>query len=463
MSSADTELQRGWQIHQQKNYIEAERIYRNVLKTAAGNANGWCFLGIALHDQRKYREAVDCYENALKIRPEFPIALNNLGNTLRYVGEVERADAAFQKAIDLKPDYFNAYKNRGTLHVWTGGIEKGLKYYAAALKINPNEPELHRNLGVIYLLQGDFERGWQEYRWRWHVGDLHRPFKNVPVWDGSDPNGKAIVLTAEQGLGDTINFVRFAKVLRELGAQTIVYCQAPLVALLQASPELGPIFPNTLQLQSRVHWQCSLLDAADVMKIDAQSIPASEPYLKPSPNLESYWQEKFPRSNEKFRVGISWQGNPDHQADAFRSFPLSQFERLAENPNVELVVLQSGYGKEQVEDWKGRNPLTLLQDVDASSGAFMDTTAIMKQLDLVITSDTAIAHVAGAIGVPTWIALGYIPDWRWLMNRSDSPWYPSVRLFRQPKMGDWNGVFDEIRKELDIAAIDKLRRQTAKI
>ncbi len=445
MSQLQNELQRGWQIHQSRRFAEAEQIYRNVLGQEPNNANAWCFLGIAMHDQRHYAQAVDCYRRALQFNPAFPIALNNLGNSLRYVNCIEEADACFQKAIDLKPDYLNAYKNRGTLHVWTGELERGLAYYEQALKINPNEAELHRNLGVIYLLQGRFEEGWREYRWRWRVGDLHRPSAAIPVWDGSDPQGKRILLTAEQGLGDTMNFVRFAQLLRERGAQTLVYCQPQLMALLQCSPKLGPVFPNSLSIEHPFDFQCSLVDVADIMQLNDKTIPGKTPYLFAASHLRDYWASRLPKREGVRRIGIAWQGNPDHQADAFRSVPLRYFEALSDLPDVELVSLQGGYGVEQLAEWKGSKPIvTLGGEVDRSSGAFMDTAAVMAQLDLVVTSDTSIAHLAGGLGVKTWLAINYIPDWRWLLHRSDSPWYPSMRLFRQRNLGDWGGVFSDI-------------------
>jgi tetratricopeptide (TPR) repeat protein len=449
MPDVQAELSRGWTLHQQQRYQDAEQIYRRVLATAPQHAAAWCYLGIALHDQRQYPQAVEAYRHALTLQPEFPIALNNLGNSLRYVGEIEQADSCFEKAIQLKPDYVNAYKNRGTLHVWTGDLERGLGWYEQALRIQPNEAELHRNVGVIYLLQGRFQEGWEEYRWRWRVGDLHRPGTQAPVWDGSDPAGKTLLLSVEQGLGDTLNFIRFARVLRQRGARTIVHCQAPLLALLQQSPELGRLYPNTLPLTDPIDAHCSLLDVADLLHVDADSVPAYDRYLKPADSLVSYWRARLPKPPGKFRIGIAWQGNPDHQADLYRSLPLKQFETLADLPGIELISFQSGFGSEQLTAWAGATPIVQLgAEVDKSSGAFMDTAAIMTDVDLVITSDTSIAHLAGALGVPTWIALSYVPDWRWLLGRDDSPWYPSVRLFRQPTLGDWSSVFQAMRTEL---------------
>ena len=452
MSRIEQELGRGWKIHQQQHYQDAEQIYRNVLRQAPGNPNAWCYLGIALHDQRRYAEAVESYRRALELQPEFPIALNNLGNSLRYVAEFEESDRCFERALQLKPDYLNALKNRGTLQVWAGNLDKGLSYYQQALKINPSEAELHRNLGVIYLLQGRFEEGWSEYRWRWRVGDLHRPFADIPIWDGDKLEGQSVVLTAEQGLGDTVNFVRFARILQQQGANTIVYCQPQLMALLQSSQRyVGNVYPNNLPLQRQVDYQCSLLDVADVLRIQEASIPGDVPYLLPAENLLMYWRQKLNERPRRFRVGIAWQGNPEHQADAFRSIPLRFFEGLAGIESVELISLQSGFGEQQMQNWQGQQPLhSLGQGVDKSSGAFMDTAAIMQSLDLVITSDTAIAHVAGSMCVPTWIALGYIPDWRWLLQREDSPWYPTVKLFRQSTMGEWSSVFKNICEQLGL-------------
>lgn len=452
MSNSQQQLARGWQLHQQGRLAEAEQIYRQVLTECPQDPNAWCYLGIALHDQHRYPQAVDCYRQALTWKPDFPIALNNLGNSLRYIHECEEAEQCFLKAIELKPDYLNAHKNRGTLHVWTGNLQKGLECYQRALQINPQEAELHRNLGVIYLLQGRYSEGWREYRWRWQVGDLHRPVKHLAVWEGSSLEGKSILLTAEQGLGDTLHFARFAQVLRAQGARTLIYCQPQLLALLQAAPDLGPVYPNNLPLQQSFHFQCSLLDAADRTAASEETLPRQVPYLRPSDGLRAYWGQRLAPSPQRLRVGIAWQGNPDHQADAFRSIPLQRFETLSEVPGVELWSLQGGKGTEQIAGWRGAAPLHEFGPLDQSSGAFMDTAAIMQHLDLVITSDTSIAHLAGGLGVPVWIALGYVPDWRWLLDREDSPWYPSARLIRQSSMGDWQGVFARLAVDLRQAA-----------
>lgn len=447
--SIPSELSRGWQLHQQKQLAEAEQLYRSALAKSPRDANAWCYLGMALNDQRQYAGAVEAYETALQIQPQFAIVLNNLGNSLRYLGEIDRADDCFQKAIDLKPDYVNAFKNRGTLHAWTRNLDLALKYYGQALECSPHDAELHRNLGVIYLLQGRFHEGWEEYRWRWKVGDLHR-LPSIPVWDGVDLNGKSIVLTAEQGLGDTLHFARFASILRERGARTMIYCPPALLALLQVSPDLGFVYPNNLPLPQAFHYQSSLLDVADMLNVDIDTIPSMSEYIRPATHLVEYWKIRFPAKKEGLRVGIAWQGNSEHQADMYRSIPLSNFEPLSRLEGIELVCLQKGFGSEQLDSWQGAPLVRLDPSVDTSSGSFMDSAAIIKHLDLVISSDTATAHLAAALGTPTWIPLSYVPDWRWLLERSDSPWYPSVRLFRQAQMGDWQTVFQQIAQELPL-------------
>jgi hypothetical protein len=448
MASIQSELNRGWKLHQQKRLLEAERVYRQVLEIAPNDANAWCYLGMVLNDRRQYQDAVSAYERSLSIQPVFPVALNNMGNSLRYIGDIQRADDCFQKAIDLKPDYFNAFKNRGTLHAWTGNHDLALGYYSMALAINPKDAELHRNIGVIYLLLGNFEEGWPEYRWRWQVGDLHR-VGTSPVWDGSDLAGKSILLTAEQGLGDTLQFVRFARLLREKGAGTLFHCPPELLALLQQSGSIGPVFPNNLPLQQQFDWQCSLLDVADQLNIDVNSIPCEDRYLQPSINLINFWKKQIHSQKRSMNIGIAWQGNPDHQADQFRSFALSYFEPLSRINDVRLFSLQRRHGLDQLSAWKGDSIVQFDQNLDTSSGAFMDTAAIVSQLDLVITCDSAVAHLSGALGIPTWILLNYIPDWRWLLDRQDSPWYPQVRLFRQPTTGDWHSVFGQVSMALE--------------
>ncbi|MFM8571979.1 MAG: tetratricopeptide repeat protein [Pirellula sp.] len=443
MSDNQQKLLAAWRVHQQGNIAAARQVYEEVLRKDPNDANAWCYLGIALHDQKRYGQAVEAYEKAISLQPSFPIALNNLGNSLRYLGRIEESDQRFQQAIDIKPDYFNAYRNRGTLHAWTGRIDLALKHYADAMRLEPQDAELHRNLGVINLLQGNFDVGWQEYRHRWKCAEAVQHRYSQPKWAGEDLRGKTILLYAEQGLGDTIHFVRYAKILRDRGARTIVHAQAQLMAILQGCPGISSLIPNTWNVEEPFDYHCSLIDVADVLKTDLSNIPGDVPYIKLPENLVGYWKRKLQEllPPAKRRIGLVWQGNPDHQADMFRSFPLAALESLSHLEDVQLVSLQFGRGGEQIQQWTASKPIhTLPEEIDRSSGAFMDTAAILHHLDWIVTSDTSMAHLAGALGRPTMILLGFTPDWRWLLDRDDSPWYPTAKLVRQKTIGQWHSV-----------------------
>jgi tetratricopeptide (TPR) repeat protein len=451
MPSTEEKLNQAWQVHQRGDVAAAKKVYVDVLDREPSNPIAWCYLGIALHDQRQFAEAVAAYERAIRLMPKFPIALNNMGNSLRYLGRVDEADAAFQRAIDLQPGYFNAYRNRGTLHAWTGRIDLAFRYYAEAKKLQPEDAELHRNLGVIHLLQGDFQRGWEEYRYRWKCKEAIPTRYHQPKWTGQDLRGKTLLLYGEQGLGDAIHFIRFTRVLKDMGAKPIVHVQPQLLALFQGCQGIDAIIPTSFRVEQPFDYHCSLIDVADVLKIDTTNIPDQVPYIQLPENLIGYWKRQLgtllPKS--RFRVGLVWQGNPDHQADMFRSFALRELEPLSDLVDVEWVSLQFGKGSEQLDQWRGAKPIHRLpEDLDRSGGAFMDTASILHHLDWIVTSDTSMAHLSGALGRPTLLMLGYTPDWRWLLDRADSPWYPTMRLFRQTKIGDWASVAHQVRDAL---------------
>lgn len=450
MPTPDEFLQTAWKIHQSGQVNHAYQMYRQVVDQLPRHANAWCYLGIALHDLKRYSEAIEAYEKALAIQPNFPIALNNMGNSLRYAYRPEDSDAAFQRALKLDPNYLNAHKNRGTLHAWLGNIDLAVESYRKAKRLSPDEAETHRNLGVIYLLQGKFELGWQEYRWRWKCPEAGIVNYKQPKWHGQDLQGKTILLYAEQGLGDTLNFIRFAAVLKSKGATTIVHGPPALIALLQGCKGIDLYVPNSIPVQESFDYHCSLLDVADVLQINDKNIPMAEGYITPPSYLVDYWtnwKQKLPPA--KMYVGLAWQGNRDHQADQFRSFPLKTYESISKLDDVQFISLQQGYGSDQVNQWNGVRPLIQLpHGTDQSSGAFMDTAAILSHLDLLITSDTAIAHLAGCINRPAWVLVNKMPDWRWLLDRTDTPWYSSMRLFRQQVQADWQPVAQEVTNAL---------------
>ncbi len=306
-----------------------------------------------------------------------------------------------------------------------------------------------------YLLLGQYETGWSEWEWRWkRPGAPQRDYlKDRPAWDGSPLPHGTILLDAEQGLGDTLQFVRFAKLVRQRVGRVILQCQAPLLPLLRRCSDIDTLVARGEPLPPfDVH--ASLMSLPGVFRVAQDTVPADVPYLSASPELIEKWKERLAQF-PGLKIGIAWQGNPKYKRDRFRSISLPEFAPLAEVSGMTWISLQKGPGQEQLRNGSRPSSLEIVDlgnDVDEAAGAFMDTAAILKNLDLLITSDTALPHLAGAFGVPTWLAVAHSPDWRWQLTGTTSPWYPNMRLFRQPAIGDWHSVFTAMRDELQSLA-----------
>jgi tetratricopeptide (TPR) repeat protein len=458
MPSSSEVLRQGWQLHQAGNVDQAERIYRQVLGAEPRNADASVYLGIALFDQRKFAESVAAYREAIKIRPTYPIAWNNLGNSLRLQGEIDQAEACFEEALSQQPGYLSALKNRGTLWVWCGEIERGLRWYEQGLQVDPANAELHRNLGVINLLLGNYQVGWPEYRWRWKMPGMSRPAIAAPVWQGEPLAGKSILLYPEQGLGDAIQFVRAAASLKELGAHVVLQCNSSLIPLFSSAPGVDRLLADNSSAPI-VDFHASLLEVIDLLYSQTGEIAwgtdlfgQEAGYLTVSSELIAYWKRWLDGQTQPntIRVGINWQGNPSHHADVYRSIAMEHLRPLSQLPGVQLINLQFGYGSEQLDECDFADAILRLPDhVDTDGGAFTDTVAILRHLDLVVSTDTAIAHLAGAVGADVTVMLGKVPDWRWLLEGETTRWYPKMKLVRQPEIDRWSDVIEKVVKQLE--------------
>jgi hypothetical protein len=297
---------------------------------------------------------------------------------------------------------------------------------------------------LALLALGDYPRGFAEYEWRWKTKRLAgSPTYQQPLWDGSPLDGKTILLHAEQGLGDMVQFLRFVPLVKDRGGRVIVASQKPLVPLLSACPWIDQLVAQGETLPE-FDVQAPIMSLPRILGTTLATLPAQVPYLSADPGLVQRWRKEL-AAYPGFRIGIAWQGNPQNPADRHRSFPLDCLAPLAGLPGVQLFSLQKGPGTEQIDQRAGRFPLVELGSrLDETSGPFMDTAAVMMSLDLVVAACTSLAHLAGALAVPVWIALKFAPEWRWLYHREDSPWYPTARLFRQPQLGDWTGAFDRM-------------------
>ena len=426
---------------------EAVACYRRALEVQPDFAEAHNNLGNALKIQRKLDEAVACYRRALELKPDFVEAHNNLGNALNDQGKLDEAVACYRRALELMPDFAEAHSNLGNALNDQGKLDEAAACYRRALELMPDFAEAHWNRALLWLLTGDFAQGWPEYEWRWRRKQApRRPFPAAP-WDGRPLDGKTILLHTEQGLGDTIQFIRYAALLRQSGARVIVACQKALLQVLKSCPGIDLLVPETAPAPA-FDAHVPLMSLPGIFQTSLESIPGKTPYLFADSELVGKWRERL-REFSGFKIGICWQGNSAYRGDGYRSIALPEFAPLARIPGTCLISLQKGPGSEQVTEVRDRFPIVDFADeLDGEAGPFMDTAAVMKNLDLVIAVDTVVAHLAGALGVPVWVALPLVPDWRWLLDRLDSPWYPTARLFRQRELGNWQGVFDDVREAL---------------
>jgi hypothetical protein len=374
------------------------------------------------------------------MNPAIAEAYNNLGTVCRDKGMFDAAAMYYQKALQMNPGFTEAYNNLGTVYRDNGQLEHAAENYRRAIDLNFDFAEAHWNLAFTLLLSGDFRNGWKEYEWRWKIQDHYLHGITKPLWDGSDISGYTLLIHAEQGLGDTIQFIRYASMAANRGAKILFACQKEIAGLLRQVKGLDTVIPYGEAIPG-FDLHCPILRLPLVFETTIKNIPATVPYITADYSLVTAWGDRIDKKNGTFKIGLAWAGRPTHLNDRNRSVPLSLFSPLARLERVELYSLQKGEAAEQVKNSPGG---IRLFDFTGELHDFSDTAALIENLDLVISVDTAVAHLAGAMGKPVWILLHFAPDWRWMLNRDDSPWYPTMRLFRQPSHGDWISVIDRV-------------------
>jgi Flp pilus assembly protein TadD len=452
LNNLGTAVWRLGRLHEAENYYRRARALKPDDFAILNN------LGNVLWDQGRLERALRWYRQAVRLKPDSPEALMNLGVVLSDLGEFEEALYYTRESLRLAPDSPDSHVNLGMTLARLGKRDEALKSYERALSLNPELPEAHRNRAYIWLARGDFERGWPEYEWRLRCKKLVTLKVDSPRWNGEPLKGRSILLYAEQGLGDVLQFIRFATVVKERGGRVIVACAEPLLRLVAGCPGVDRVVDWKSPLPAS-DLSASLLSLPNILGTTLATLPALVPYLSADAATIDTWQPALARalgyqagesesgaerSRGPFKIGIAWQGNRLNKVDRWRSFPLVHFEHLAAVPGVRLISLQKGDGTEQLADVAGQFPVAELvgnKRPDEDRRDFLDTAAVMSQLDLVVTPETAVAHLAGSLGVKTWVPLSKVGDWRWMIDRDDSPWYPTIRLFRQTNAGDWDGVF----------------------
>jgi tetratricopeptide (TPR) repeat protein len=424
---------------------EALECYRRAVQARPDYADALNNLGKLLTDLGRPAEAAVVLRQAARLRPGFVVALNNLGLALAELERFAEAEACYLEALRLDPACADAHSNLGNAYKESGRLDEALASYQIAVWLQPDAASTHWNRALTWLQAGDYERGWPEYEWRWRrKSSRPRPFRQ-PLWDGTPLGGRTILLHPEQGYGDTIQFLRYAPLVKARGGRVLLECHPALAPLLSSCPGLDGTVPEGGPLPD-FDVQAPLMSLPALLGTTLATVPAEVPYLSPPAPLAERWRERL-GAVKAFRVGVAWQGNRHHPWDRRRSFALAQLRPLARVEGVRLVSLQKGPGAAQLSGCDFP-VMDLAAELDEQSGAFLDTAAVMKSLDLVVTADTAVGHLAGALAVPVWVALARVADWRWLLDRQDSPWYPTMRLFRQQETGDWGAVFWRMAAEL---------------
>jgi tetratricopeptide (TPR) repeat protein len=419
---------------------------REAIRLRPKYSEAWNNLGNLLNKLGQLAEAERCFRQAIAIKPNYSRALANLGVALTEQGRLDEAVATLEHLVQIDPTFAEGHNNLGVARMKQGRLDEALADFETSLRLKPDYAEAPKNRAIAWLQQGDYARGWPAFESRWQSKEYPKYSFNAPVWDGSPLAGRTILLHAEQGLGDTMQFVRYAPLVQQRGGRVIVQAQRPLLPLLSRSTGIDQLIAPDEPIPA-IDCYASLMSLPALLGTTMETVPHEVPYLATDPLLVEKWKREL-AAIDAFKVAIAWQGNPDYRGDHLRSIPLREFAPLAAVSQVRLLSLQRGHGAEQLaEPLLAFNVQTFDEDFDRS-GAFLDTAAVMQAVDLVVTSDTAIAHLAGALGVPVWVPLPYSPDWRWMLERSDSPWYPTMRLFRQKTVGRWDNVFAEIADAL---------------
>jgi tetratricopeptide (TPR) repeat protein len=427
------------ELHQFKN---ACRIYRRIDALFPNEVGTIRNLALSLSGLRRRDEAVAEYRRALKIEPENIITRIGLAGALNAAGAFDEAIIELDAVLARKPEYVPALVHKGSALEGLDRFDEATELFREAIRIDPHHPEAHFNLGLALLSTGDLQSGWDEYAWRLRTQAFikQKPPTTAPIWQGEDIDGKSILLFPEQGLGDSIQFVRYARLLNERGATVYCCCHRPLLNLLRPMEGVSGVYLLGEQLPP-VNYQVSMMELPRVLRTNIDSIPLAEGYLK-APDVS------FDRP-EGLSVGLVWQGNPSHARDMLRSIPLREMAPVIEVENVHFFSLQVGSGEAQISACGQQDRIRNLSDRLAD---FSVTAGVIDKLDLVISVDTSVAHVAGAIGKPLWLMLPTAADWRWGRDSITSPWYRSMKLFRQNIRGDWSGVTNCIKTELQTLA-----------
>jgi tetratricopeptide (TPR) repeat protein len=427
---------------------KAVASFRRALEINPNYFQGWFQLGLLLTKTDSMDHAITCLLTAVEICPDDARAYFRLGNALAEQNHIDLAISCYRQAVQLKPDDIEACIELANVLVAQGDIEAAITFFDRALAIHSNHPVARWNRSVAHLLSGNFDKGWKDFDWRQRlpgqqVCGLQDAENNH--WEGESFTDKRLLIYSEQGLGDTLQFVRYLPTVKALGGTVILATYKPLLPLLKNCDGIDHLeeLPANGCPSSSYDLCLPIMSLPVVFHTTLETIPAQIPYLDADPLKTKAWRHRF--AHQAFRVGIVWKGSPSHANDRNRSCQLEQFLPLMKMPGIQWYGLQKGPGAEEIHQIESPFMIDILGEEFEDFG---DTAAVIENLDLLISVDTAVVHLAGAMGKTVWTLLPYAPDWRWQRNRDDSPWYPSMRLYRQPARGDWASVFEQVEGDL---------------
>jgi tetratricopeptide (TPR) repeat protein len=414
-----------------------------AMKSNAGSAEVTSNYGVVLRRMKRDDEAIEYFNRALILKPGYVPALLTRGASLQRVGRREEALASLNRVIELEPLHAKAHYNRANVLHELRRFGEALEAYARASELAPGDADIHWNESLTRLLCGDFTAGWKKYEWRLkRPAHEDRTFK-APLWQGEAIPGKTVLVHAEQGFGDTLQFIRYIPLLAKLGARVVLEVQPALKSLV-ATLEGVSVLVSRGETLPDFDLHCPIMSLPLAFRTELATIPAEVPYLKVPQDRAKKWRARLPQKT-KLRIAFAWSGSSTHEHDMIRSIPLEIFRPLFTSDDFEWISVQRDL---RPDDWEILDALSNTTHLGGELSDFADTAAVIAECDLVLTVDTSVAHLAGALDRRAWILLQRSPDFRWLLDRNDSPWYPAAKLFRQPDFGDWASAIEKVREEL---------------
>ena len=435
-------------LHETGEYEQAVTHCHCAINLDSKYGEAYNQLGIIFHDMGKFNEAKRAHEQALRLNPNDAEFNSNLAILLKEEGKFEHAEYLYMQAINIEPCFSTGYYNLGNLYREWGRFSESHRCFDKAIECEPDYADAHWNRANIALLEGNLEKGWQDYNWRHKTSLAKKLFPHnypQPRWEGQPFAGQRLLVYCEQGLGDAIQFVRYLPRVKSLGGTVLLETWPALQSLFATASGIDELYVTQKEhpCSAQFDMAVSIMDLPYIFQTNLNTIPDNTPYLQADTEQVQQWHQRF--NTNQLRVGLVWGGSPNHGNDKNRSVALRAFTEILGIPDVSFYSLQKGPAIEQ---------LNLIQpqirpiDIGTQFENFKDTAGAIAAMDLIISVDTAVAHLAGALNKQVWTLLPFVPDWRWMNHRSDSPWYPSMKLYRQPGIGDWDSVFVQLASDL---------------